>query len=351
METTTFVPKLPNKTDRISRTLLRVSQFFFVTAIASVPLFFIPNISGIGQFPKVYVVLLLLLLSGVMLSLSILRSGSITLRMSPLVLSWWCVVGVAIVSAIISPNIMSGLFGDVLEIHTVGFLALMGFVMSMSLTMNSSKISVLYLLGLIGGGVLAVILLFLVRLVAGVETLSFGVLANLSDNLIGSFNDMGIVSGLLVILTMVAMVQLSLPRLGLMFSGIVLFLALFTLVIVNFFFVWLVIALFSLMLLMYSLTKDRFGVPHDVISHHNALSLASTCLIGAVFMVSAVFLIGGSNLGTSVSSMTGVSYIEIRPSMTATMDILRQVYAENAFTGFGPNRFLEAWTLYKDQSQ
>jgi tetratricopeptide (TPR) repeat protein len=48
--------------------------------------------------------------------------------------------------------------------------------------------------------------------------------------------------------------------------------------------------------------------------------------------------------------MTGVNYIEVRPSVTATLDITRGVYSDDILLGTGPNRFADAWRIHKDRS-
>jgi tetratricopeptide (TPR) repeat protein len=80
------------------------------------------------------------------------------------------------------------------------------------------------------------------------------------------------------------------------------------------------------------------------------LSLVSVVLSIIVFIVSVVFIIGGSAVGNMLSNATGISYLEVRPSFQATVDIGRDVYAENAFVGIGTNKFADAWRLYKDVS-
>jgi tetratricopeptide (TPR) repeat protein len=95
------------------------------------------------------------------------------------------------------------------------------------------------------------------------------------------------------------------------------------------------------------LTKDRFGkpmVPHT----HTSVSIVPVSMLGLVFIIAVVFLIGGTALGEALSRSTGVNYIEIRPSISATIDILRAVYADQALTGAGPNQFSDAWNLHKD---
>lgn len=348
METTTFVPKLPTKPDQVGRLLRRLSQFILVVTLVLMPLFFIPGMGGLTLFPKVYFVLFGSLLSLLFMSLVILRHGSIGVRQSPLLLAWWLIVAVAILSAFLAPNFSSALFGDALEIHTVGFLALIGLVMSLVQSVSNTKRTTMIIYGSFAVSAMVVSILFLVRVLLGADFLNFSTLQNVTDTMIGSFNDLGLFIGCLVMMALVALAQLELPQRGLLAVGILLGLSLVVLACVNFFFVWVVIALFSLMLLMYVLTKDRFGNNATTNVSHPPLPLGSVGLIGFVFLVSAIFLVGGSALGTSVSNLTGINYIEIRPSLSATTDILRQAYSQNAFTGFGPNRFTEAWSLYKD---
>ncbi len=350
METATFVPTLPTKPDQIGRLLRRASQLVFLVTIVLMPLFFIPGMGGLALFTKVYFVLFGALLSLLCMSLVILRDGSIGIRQSPLLLSWWLIVAAGVVSAFLAPNFSSALFGDSLEIHTVGFLALMGLVLSLTQSITNTKRTTIVIYASLAVSASVMSLIFVARMLWGVEFLTFSVLQNVTDSMIGSFNDLGLFVGLLVMMALVALAQLELPRRGLVAVGVFLILSMLILASVNFFFVWVMIALFSLMLLMYALTKDRFGVTAQVPVSQRALPLASVCLIGLVFIVSAVFLAGGSTVGTYVSAKTGLNFIEIRPSFSATTDILRQVYGENALTGSGPNRFTEVWSLYKDPS-
>ncbi len=351
METTSFVPKLPAKGDAISHGLMSVARFLLIAAVGFLPLVFIPGIPMLLGAAKIFYVLLLLLVAVIAMSLSILRSGAITLRFSPLLVSWWAVVGTALVSALLSPTPLWSLAGDVIETHTAGFLAILGVLMTIMISFGSTKKSIVYLYGALLGSTALIVVLHLVRLIFGPTVLTLGFLNAPSANVIGSFNDLGLYLGLAVLIGLVAMVQLSLSRIGVILTGIVMAISLMILALVNFFAIWLILALFSLLLLMYSLTKDRFGVEPGMAPVHNAkLSLASTGVVAMVFVISTVFLIGGSSIGAYLSQKTGVSYLEIRPSVSATLDILRQVYHENAFTGSGPYRFGDSWQLYKDSS-
>ena len=351
MEPTSFVPKLPVKNDTISQGLMSVGRYLLVAAIGLLPLIFIPGATVLLGAVKVYFVVLLLLGALIAMSLSVLRSGAVTLRFAPLLVSWWVIVGAAFVSAVLSPSLLWSLVGDVLEVHTVAFLAILGVVMAATVTFGSAKKSIVYLYGalILSTGLLLV--LHVIRLLFGPTVLSLGFLNSAATTPVGSFNDLGLYMGLTILIGLVTVVQLPLSKRALIIAGTIMGAALVLLALVNFFAIWLILALFSLLLLMYSLTKDRFGVAPDTVSVQvSKTSLLSIGIVAMVFVVSAIFLVGGTSIGAALSEKTGVSYLEIRPSVSATLDVLRHVYGQNAFTGVGPNRFGDAWQLYKDQS-
>ncbi len=351
MEPTSFLPKLPTKADAISRTLMMIARTCLLAGVVLVPLSFVPGAPALLGASKVYMTLAMVLIALVCMSLAILRSGAVSLRVVPIVLAWWGVVLAGFVSALLSPTLLSSLFGDVLEIHTVAFLALLGCVMTMIPMVGMTKRSVVYVYG---AGIVAAVLLVLfhtVRIFFGAGVLSFGQFSNLSMTPVGSFNDMGLFFGLVVLLSLVAVVQLALSRTILALIAGLVAASLGLLMVVNFFAIWVVLALFSLLMLMYTLTKDRFGKMDDVHAHPaTKTSVGGVGIIGLVFIIATLFLIGGANLGGVVVRATGVNYLEVRPSVTATIGIIRSVYGEHMLTGTGPNRFTEAWFQHKDPS-
>lgn len=350
MEPTSFLPKLPIKTDSISRSLLRIARIYLGVGLVASLLMFVPNAGGLLGPSKVFFLLFVVLVVVVCTSLAILRSGAVAVRFVPILLAWWAIVLAGLISALLSPTLLSSLFGDALEIHSVGFIALLGMVMTLIPVVGMSKRAIVYLYG----GVIAVAALLVVfhyvRVVAGPGVLSFGQFTNPASTLIGSFNDLGLLLGAMVLLLLVAVLQLRVSNrvLGGVAVAVALILGLLTMV--NFFAIWIVLGLFSLLVLMYSLTKDRFGVSAEqgAASTDYKTSVGTIGIIAMVFIVSTVFMIGGTSLGTSVSQLTGVSYLEVRPSVTATISIMREVYSENLLTGSGPNRFVEMWQLHKD---
>ena len=67
-----------------------------------------------------------------------------------------------------------------------------------------------------------------------------------------------------------------------------------------------------------------------------------------VLIVSGTFLATGDSIGASIAERTNISFVEVRPSLSATIEITERVYSDNLFFSIGPNRFVDAWRLHKD---
>ncbi len=344
---TTFSPKLAIKTDAISHALSQLARYTIIGLTAVLPLLFVPGVAGMVGLSKVFFAAIALLAVVMIVSFALLRNGAVSLTIPPLIIAWWGLVGVAGVSALLSGAVSSAFVGDAIETQTVASLAILGLMMTVTLLFQNARKATVYLFSglLLSATILS--LWQLLRLVFGVEFLSFGVLPTNTSTLIGNFNDVAIFVSLMTILSLITLIQVRLPRVATGLLAVLVLIALALLVTVNFSMMWGILSLVSLALLMYGLTRDRFGVTADARAPQR-ISLPVIAIIAVVFVVSTVFLVGGSALGGVVSNMTGISYLEVRPSFGATLDIMRGVYQQNAFTGIGPNQFSDAWRLHKD---
>jgi tetratricopeptide (TPR) repeat protein len=299
----------------------------------------------IGPF-KTFFAIFVVLVSVAVGSFGILRQGAVPRSIPVILLAWLGVVGATFVSALLSADLVYSLRGDMIETQTVSFLLLLGAIMLLVLSFGSDKKAAMWMIiiPIITATILAVHQIL--RFFFSGTFLDFGVLSSPSDTLIGGFNDLGIFLTATILVMLVSVIQLALPRSVLFGLLGILILNLFVLMVINISYLWIVLGLSSLLLLMFLLTKDRFSTT----SVPTQVSTMSVVIMALVFVVSAIFFVGGSNLGSTISSRIGVDYIEVRPSFTATLDIMRNVMADNAFTGIGPNRFVDAWQLHKDPS-
>jgi tetratricopeptide (TPR) repeat protein len=352
MQETIVMPQHEADTkDPIESTLRGIAQNIIVFVFGLLPIFFLPVSFLPFDYVKTVLVIGAVMLAVIFYSLSVLRSGTVRFT-APLALgALWLVVIVAAVSAGLSGDMHDAFFGDDLGIHTSVFIALLAIVASTMLIIAPTKTSIMRLFILLLGSGFVLALFHLLRIVFGAGFLSLNTFGDLVSTPLGNWNDLGLFFGLSILLSLVALEQLPLTKWGRVLFSSVVGVSLVMLAIVNFFAVWIVLALVSLMVLMYTLTKDRFSEKTLTLEGKKAsVSLQSVIVSVAVFIVSIVFLIGGGAVGTLVSKMTGISYLEVRPSLQATLDIARHVYHENALLGVGPNKFMDAWRLYKDPS-
>jgi len=339
-----FTPKIARPVDTLAGFFLRLNQFLILALLAIVPFIFIPGM--IGPF-KTFFAIFVVLVCVVVSSFGILRQG-VTLQSFPVILlAWFGVVMAMFVSAVLSNDVIYSLRGDMIEPQTVAFLVLLGVIMLLVYSFGRDKKVALWMIviPIVTTTILAIHQL--TRFFLTDTFFDFGVLSSSSDTLIGNFNDLGIFLTAGILIMLIAVVQLKLRRV--MMGGLLalLVLNLLVLMVVNISYLWIVLGFTSLLLLMFLLTRDRFMGQSPRL---NTPPFIPSVIMTFVFVISVVFFVGGSNLGTVVSSWVGVSYIEVRPSITATLDVTRQILSDNAFTGIGPNRFADAWQLYKDQS-
>lgn len=337
--------------DQIESVLQTISQNILVVVFGLLPLFFIPVPYAPFDYVKTIFVIAGVLLAIVFYSLSVLRSGKVQIAAPMALGGLWVVALVTMVSALLSGDMRDALVGDELGVHTAAFVVLLALVATVACVIGQTKVTIMRLYILLTGSGIVLGLFHIIRLIFGPNAFSFGMFGNLVNTPIGGWNDLALFFGLSILLSLVALEQLPLTKWGKILFSSVVALALVMLAVVNFFAVWLVLGLVSLAVLMYTLTKDRFAEKTLTLEgKKSSISIQSVILSICVFIVSVVFVIGGGAVGAAISKITNISYIEVRPSFEATTEIARNVYKENAFTGIGPNKFADAWRLYKDPS-
>ncbi len=342
-----FSPQLKNlNRDNLSGWLQTVARNIFIVVFGLLPIFFIPNSFAILGFTKSYFVAMGVFAVLVLFSLSVLRRGEIKFSISATLLLFWSFVLIMLASALLSGDRLDAIVGNNLEVHTVGFFVLLGAVMTVSIIFGESKSALAKLLLVSGGATIILLLFHILRLFFGPEFWSFGLFNTNTASLFGSFNDLAIFFGLVVIVILLLVQNLSTTLLGRITMITVLLLSLLILAIVNFFIVWLVVGLFSLLMLLYVLSKDTWLKNPE--EEQKPVSRLVISAIALVVVSSFAFIISGNYLGYSLSNLTGINYLEVRPSVGATFDIVGAIYKNDALLGIGANRFEDAWRLYKD---
>lgn len=335
--------------DHVVLMLQSAARYILVIILGLSPILFIPTPYIPLGYSKTVIVVTGLFLALICFGLSALRSGKITFNMPLGLWGMWGVVGIALISAALSGDLSDALFGDVFSVHSALFLGFLALIATVLGILNNAKTHIMRLYMFLTASTVIIGLYHILRLIFGSGFLSFGVFNSNISSPIGGWNDLALFFGLSIILSVVALEQLPLPKLGKgLFTGVIV-VALIMLGVINFFAVWIVLALVSLSTLMYSLTKDKFKIA-SASTGDTAPSSSSMMVSIGIFLVSVLFIVAGSTLGEKITQSTNISFVEVRPSVEATLNIAKEVYSENAFLGIGPNRFEDAWRLYKDRS-
>lgn len=336
--------------DGIEQVLLRSARWLLLGSLGLLPLLFFPISYAPLEYTKTFIVLVAVTLALLLFCLSCLRAGSITLRFPLPLIAFTLVALVSLLSALLSGDRYDAFIGDTFNVQTAFFLFLIRTVAVAAFLLLTTKALVLRLYVLLMASGLGLAVLFLARLISPNSLFNLGVLSGPTDNLLGGLNDLALFFGLVTLLSLVALTQLALTKSGRIFFLFMIAIALLILAIVNFFIIWLVLGLVSMVLLVYSLTRKHFTNSFLNPTAATAETSVAAPLLAStlVFVTALVFVIGGAMVGGMVSRLTDINYIEVRPSLQATYDIARAVYQEDAILGIGPNRFVDAWRLYKD---
>lgn len=347
-----FSPKLRTGTDVIERWLLTLAQYILIALVVVLPIVFIPQAQISLGLTKSFVTLVGMLGVLIVYCLFVLRIGTVRIVAPSVLLPLWALGLVAVASALLSPDRFDALVGETLQIQTAAFFLLLALVTTLTtLVLDTKKLVMQFLLAFAAIAFLLQ-LWHIARIIFGPQLLAFGVFGSSTVSPLGSFNDVGIFSGLVLLLGIVALVQLPLRGYVLWCVTGLMALSLCVLMAVNFFTVWMIVGFFSLLTLLYSLTRDRLlarAEPSDRAVSRTLPSQMVFIVIGSVCALSILFIVAGTPIGAKISSGLNIQYVEVRPSLATTLDLMRDSYKDgHAFLGIGPNRFEDAWRMYKD---
>lgn len=200
----------------------------------------------------------------------------------------------------------------------------------------------------------AVVALFqIIRFFFGADVLSFGVFTNTVSNLVGNWNDLGLFFGATALLSLVSLEMMDLKRLYKTIAYVMFVASLFILAVVNFITVWYVLGALALVFFLFLVSFDRFlpsKNPMDTESHpHSSMRKISWNSL-AVLLISLAFIFFGGALGQKIAETFDVASVEVRPAFGTTMTVLGGALKDNPLFGVGPNRFTEAWLMYRPSS-
>ncbi len=325
-----------------------------VAVLAFIPAATIPFI-----YSKVSIVALGAIIALVLFILARLTRGNIIVPPATLLGAFWLVPAAYLLSALFSGvGLKAATFGVEFETDTFGFMLIMSALATIvALTFRrSAQYRIFFKVAAITYALtLAAQVVFLI--IGQAESSKFSPTANV----VGSFADLGMVVGLAVVVSLLALRFLAVSLRTKRFIWITGAVGLFIVALTNSSLVWVLIALTSLGLFIESIMKRGGGSFDDDFDGINGFSDEEPDMMQepenknlaaplAALVISLFFLIGGSTIGAALVNSLGTSYLDVRPSWQSTFDVGGHTYASAPLFGSGPGTFGSQWLKFRDAS-
>ncbi len=324
----------------LSNILDRISFWSLFVVIVLLPVFFLPFTKIPVDISKGLLLVIGLTVSIIFWMAARFSDGKIVLPRSWVLVSGLGILLAFLLSSLFSPALNVSFFGVMLDAGTFWFMFLAFLLMVMSsLVLRDSKNAKTVFWGVIVSS--AVLLVFQSLRFIMPQTLSLGILGDSTDNILGSFNSLGIFAGFTALMSLFVLEFFQNKKLMKWFLGAILVLSIFLAIVVNFPTVWCILGVFTLLIFVYkvSLSSNK----HNSEGEKRSFPIISF----AVIMVSLLFFMSGSFVSDLLPSRLRVSNLEIRPSFSATLTVAGSVFKKDPILGAGPNRFSNVWSMYK----
>ena len=359
----------------------------FVTAIL-LPVFFIPGGILSLSFSKSLLVFTGISLALILLFLHVFKSGKFVLPKTSLSLSVLLVLISFFLSAAFSENFERGAFGYGFEIGTFSFIFLLFsvFFLAFFLFQNGKRIGKAPLILIIPFIVLSVY--HLLKFFFGWDLISFGgVFADKINTPLGGFNEIGILSGVVTLLSVVILDTLGFRNTPILYR-ISFFLGLLMMIAINFWLSWILllaaVILFGVLRFFSKnkstsqnasqngsvativQNKNTGQVGQDIVFQNKSSEVVSPrietpnkssrlpLVTVIVALISLVFIFpSGTAITEKVYGLFGINYTEVRLSIQGTGEIISHTLKQDKksfFLGAGPNNFLPEWRAGKPES-
>src|SRR3989344_2809651 len=325
----------------------RISYVILLGVTFLAPIFFVPVAFISTQFGTSLLFAFGVIVSILLYIISGLASGQLDLpEPAPYVVGFIGVVPFAYALAAIANGFSRMSFlGYTFDIATAGFIMLsFVYLFLVSLSFRSkSRIFYSYFAFVLSSIIFAIFLL--VRIIFGAKVLSFGIFNDITSSMIGSWNNVGIFFGIGVILSLLTYEMVRGGRLLRALLSVALLLSLFFLALVNFTAVWIIVAICAFLFILYSIFSSQIasGETKSMLKRLRHVPLYSSI----VLVISILFALWGSTLGSYLSNKFNVVNVEVRPTLSVTLDIARNTLRSRPLFGSGPNTFVTQWLNFK----
>ncbi len=307
------------------------------------PLFFFP-VRGLSIIAsKGYFVALFAIIGLLVAGITVLKRGSITLPKSFLFIVLGTLSLTTLLSGVFSQSTGMALIGYGFETSTWLFVTAFGLLalFAYKTVKEYDRVGIIY-----GGIILSFIvlsLLHLIRFFFGPATANLGVLGTTTATLIGSWGDLGIFAGIVLLLSVITLQLAGLVRLAKWVAIKLAVVSTVFLLVMNMYTVWVVIGLVSLLLTLYLFAFAYW----DSSSQTNKKEKRVPWYVLSLFIISLVGIFFGGPINGVVSRYQNIIWNDVRPSLRTTIQVAQKSVSYNPVAGYGPNSFVLGWSLSK----
>ncbi|KKS04485.1 MAG: hypothetical protein UU58_C0006G0011 [Candidatus Nomurabacteria bacterium GW2011_GWA2_41_25] len=318
----------------------RLSFLSLFLVVVLLPIFCLPFTNIPVETSKGLLLVLGLAVSVVFWAIARFSDGRIVFPRSWLLVSGFGITLVFLLSALFSGTSQVSLFGTMFDIGSFWFI-LSAFVLMLfsSIIFRTPKRAKIVLLGMILSS--AFVLIFQSAHLFMPTILSLGILAGKTGNVLGSWNALGLFAGFSGLMFLLVIEFFPISKMEKVLLEIFILLSILLAASVNFPLVWLLLGISSLIIFVYkvSITFQR----NENEEEKKPFPMVSFIVV----MISLLFFMSAGFVGGFIPNRLQISNTEVSPSFGATMSITKGVLAKDPVFGIGPNRFTEAWSMYK----
>jgi hypothetical protein len=268
--------------------------------------------------------------------------GRVVFPKSKLIGAGFLIALVFFISALFSSSSQASLFGTMFDVGSFWFIFAGFLFMFMSaVVFKTPKQAKTVLLGLILSSALVVVFQSVHLFIP--TALSLGILAGKTGNVLGSWNALGLFAGFASLMFLLVIEFFPISKVEKIFLQVFIFLSILLAAAVNFPLVWVLLGISSLIIFVYKVSITLHRNEGEEMNEKKNFPLTSFI----VLIVAFLFFISGQFVGNFIPNHLQITNTEIGPSFVATMSITKGVLVKHPILGLGPNRFGEAWSMYK----
>lgn len=325
----------------------KIAEWALLLTVGLLPLWFIPSIGISLETAKFALLFVGASVSVIFYLLARFVDGEWRLPNKPASALLLGTAGVFVLSNIFATDSrVDSFFGQGYEIGTTLSALVFVAIGFMSYVYFGSQDKLKRILKIVGASFVIAVVYQLIRFVVADESLTLGTFFGRNTHSVGRYSDFAIFAGIVAIVSTLILETRVLDRAKRLPLLVLLTLAVFMLVAINFPFVWSVVFVFSAWIMLYGVL-ERGALKSSNLKTILKKPAIYVAIISLLLVISNISSPVNSpklfSISQGVPNALGVGSSEVRPPFELTVLTAYETLAAGKVLGVGPNRFLEIW--------